>query len=209
MNHSTCSTTVKATSALLTFNQSSRGRQIILWNNTLCKMMIVALSLILPRWWSTWRRRAYKTFPLLWMTCHSSPFKLSLRTLCQLCHSKLFLRREGEGGHLGARTSQSLTLLGHHVQSQTLLSQVHQEEEGGLGEGEGVRTSHSRTLLVHLVQEEVVVEAVVEVVEGDRNHSIFLTPCLVLSLDLRITLPRRLMSAMLRKLEGNDMSHVM
>ena len=79
------------------------------------------------------------------------------------------------------------------------------EEEGGLGEGEGVRTSHSRTLLVHLVQEEVVVE----VVEGDRNHSIFLTPCLVLSLDLRITLPRRLMSAMLRKLEGNDMSHVM
>ena len=27
--------------------------------------------------------------------------------------------------------------------------------------------------------------------------------------DLRITLPRRLMSAMLRKLEGNDMSHVM
>ena len=122
------------------------------------------------------------------MTCHSSPFKLSVRTQCQLCHSKLFLRREGEGGHLGARTSRSLTLLGHHVQSQTLLSQVHQEEEGGLGEGEGVRTSHSRTLLVHLVQEEVVVEAVVEVVEGDRNHSIFLTPCLVLSLDLRITL---------------------
>ena len=27
--------------------------------------------------------------------------------------------------------------------------------------------------------------------------------------DLRITLPSRLMSAMLRKLEGNDMSHVM
>ena len=55
-------------------------------------------------------------------------------------HSKLFLSKVGKGGHLGARTSQSLTLLSH----------VRLYKDAG--EGEGARTSNNQILHVHLVQ---------------------------------------------------------
>ena len=66
-------------------------------------------------------------------------------------HLKLF-RRESQGGHLEARTSQSQTHLGLHVQSQSYqverLESREQEEVGG--EGEEARTS--RTHLGHHLQ---------------------------------------------------------
>jgi len=103
-----------------------------------------------------------------------------------------FLRREGEGGHLGARTSQNLTLLSQQFQRFET-----RDQDKVVGEGEGARTSQSRTLLGHHVQGRDEDMAQVEVVEEEggslsRIRSITLSLCLAVYQDLAISLPHSL-----------------
>ena len=127
----------------------------------------------------------------------------------------MFLRRGGQGGHLGARTNQSQTLLGHPVHHLQRLES--REQEDFAGEGEEARTSQSQTLLGLHVQRlefrEIVGEAKVVVVGegGDveveerlcRNHSLTLSQCLAQE-DLAISLPHWQKSAMSRRFKGNS-----